>query len=266
MLIADRNRCVRIRTPWVTWGLIGLCCLVFLTEVSAGDELPRALILRTGDLFEHPGDPVTWLGLLGHALSHADIFHLFGNMLVLWVFGDNVEDALGHRRYVALLVLSAVAGALAMAFTAPPDTLLVGASGAIAGVMGAYLLLYPHARVAVLAFKGVPLQVPASWFVGLWVLVNLLNALGVFGAGDEEGHAVAWLAHIGGFAAGLAMTLFARPADVPLFQEGRAGDGPEGWLWRVAWRAGGEGDWTAETVMKAALFLGLLGAGMLVTG
>src|SRR5690606_19604981 len=111
------------------------------------------------------------------------------------------------------------AGGFALA--AAPDQALIGASGAIAGVMASYLLLYPRARVMLLVLKGLPVAAPASWFAGLWLLANLLHASGLRARG--EGAPVAWFAHLGGFAAGLALTLLARPADVRLFQPGPAG-------------------------------------------
>jgi membrane associated rhomboid family serine protease len=268
MLIADRNHLTRIKRPWVTLGLIALCSLLFLAEVGASD-LPAWLVFRAGDLWEKSGSVVTWIGLLGHALTHADFMHLFGNMLVLWIFGDNVEDALGHLRFLLLLIFAAMAGAVAMALTAPADTLLVGASGGISGVMAAYLLLYPHARVLMLAWKGVPMQVPAGWFVALWFTVNLLRALlDAVGPAAERDN-VAWIAHVVGFLAGLVFTIGARPQGVALFQRERIAAGSAGsWLWTRTWNLGPDenGKIDHRTLAKAGLFVLLAGAGMLLTG
>ena len=269
MLIADRNQLTRIERPWVTMGLIGLCVLIFVVEVASRGELPDWLVFRTGDLWERPGSPATWIGLLGHALTHADFMHLAGNMLVLWVFGDNVEDALGHPRFLILLVVAAIAGALAMALTAPMDTLLVGASGAISGIMAAYLLLYPHARVLMLAWKGVPVQVPAGWFVALWFAVNLLRAVLDAAGPAEERDSVAWIAHLAGFVAGLAFTLGSRPAGVALFQRERfSPTTAASWIWTRTWNLGPGDDGRIDqtTLAKAGLFILLAGAGMLLAG
>ena len=268
MLIADRNHLTRIARPWVTIGLVALCTLLFLVEIGA-DDLPGWLAFRAGDLWEKPMAANTWIGLLGHALTHADLMHLVGNMLVLWIFGDNVEDALGHGRFLLLLLFAAVAGALAMALTAPPDTLLVGASGGISGVMAAYLLLYPHARVLMLAWKGLPIQVPAGWFVALWFAVNLLRAaLDVAGPAAER-DSVAWLAHVAGFLAGLIFTLGARPHGVALFQRASvSAEGSRSWLWTRTWNLGPDekDEIDGATLAKAGLFILLAGAGMLLAG
>lgn len=264
MLLADQNRLTRISLPWVTIAVIAACSLAFLIELG-GTALPEALVFRPDLLAATPDDPLLWVGVVGHVLRHGGFWHLFGNMLALWVFGDNVEDAFGHARFAAFFLACAAAGAAAFAVTTAPGIGLVGASGAIAGVMASYLLLHPRARVAMLAMKGIPICAPASWFVAFWLGGNLLHAVGDFGG--DAGAPVAWFAHIGGFAAGLLLTWLARPADVALFQPGLAGDEAQGWLWTKVWDLGppaGEGVLDSRAAVgKALLFVLLVGLGLL---
>lgn len=267
MLLADQNRLTRIRWPYVTITLIAACTLIFLMEVG-GTTMSEAMIFQPDLIRDQPGDPRGWVGLLGHALLHAGLFHLFGNMLALWVFGDNVEDAFGHLRFALFIALSAAAGAAAFGLTSGRGIVLVGASGIVSGIMAAYLLLYPRARVAMLLLTSLPVSAPASWFVGLWLAINLAHAAGLFGPGPREGNPVAWFAHLGGFAAGLAFTLLARPRDVALFGHGPAGDVQEGWLWRRVIDLGpprdGGDPYSTWAIVKAAAFFLLAALGMLV--
>lgn len=218
MLILDDNRLTRIRRPWVTWGLIAACILCFLLQQGgSGLLVEESLAFQVHRFGEDPLDPALWPGLLGHALLHADWLHLAGNLLVLFAFGDNVEDALGHFRYALFVALSAAGGAIAYAFAdAAPAEYLIGASGAIAGILGAYLLLWPMARTMFLAFKIVPVLVPAFWLVGFWLALDVIGALLADGAADEA--PIAWWAHLGGFAAGVLLVAVLRPAGVRLLQ------------------------------------------------
>lgn len=264
MLIADQNRLTRIRAPYVTIAAVVACCAVFLLYRDPA-AAPVWLTFIPALPVIHPTEPAAWAGLLGHALMHGGWMHLIGNMLALAAFGDNVEDAFGHRRYALFLAVCAAAAAATWALTAPPGEGLIGASGAIAGVLAAYLLLYPQARVVMLV-KWLPVAAPASWVVGLWLFANLVHALALLGPEQAEAMPTAWMAHVGGFAAGALFTLFARPRDVALFQPGPAGDAPGGWLVRYAIRLGpdrpGEA-WTTVAVLKAVVFMLLAAAGML---
>ena len=147
---------------------------------------------------------------------HASVLHLAGNMLALWVFGNNIEDSMGHLRYPVFFILCGVAGALCEGvLSASPTVPVIGASGAVSGVMGAYLLLHPRARVLVLVAFRVPVLVPASIFVGLSIGLDLISAL----VPDPESEIlIAWWAHIGGFAAGALLIVLMRHRDVELFQ------------------------------------------------
>ena len=150
-------------------------------------------------------EPLTFLTYM---FLHAGWMHLISNMLFLWVFADNVEDAFGHFAFALFYLLCGIGGALAHVLMAPGSTApLIGASGAVSGVIGAYALLYPKARIWILLFYRIPMRISAIWVLGGWFLLQILSVLTAEKGGDV---AVAWWAHIGGFAAGLAMTFLLR--------------------------------------------------------
>jgi membrane associated rhomboid family serine protease len=208
--------------PVVTIALVALCTLAFLWQLSHGRQGGEAVIYSLGlipsvlfGIHDLPPDLATippTLTLLTSMFLHGGWLHLIGNMLYLWIFGDNVEDAMGHVRFIFFYVLCGVAAALAQAIPDPQSTVpMVGASGAISGVLGAYLLLYPHARVLVaipLGFFLHTMRLPAGvvlllWF-GLQFLSNVLTS-------SSDGGGVAFRAHIGGFVAGMVLvTVFKR--------------------------------------------------------
>jgi len=149
---------------------------------------------------------------------HGGLFHVAGNMLYLWIFGDNVEDTLGHGRFLAFYLLAGVAAALAQIAVHPGSRIpMVGASGAISGVLGAYLLLFPYAGVLVLVIFGFFARVvrwPAIIVLGFWIVVQFLNGLITASASPGGGGATggtAWFAHIGGFLAGMVLLFLMRP-------------------------------------------------------
>ncbi|TVR10033.1 MAG: rhomboid family intramembrane serine protease [Salinarimonadaceae bacterium] len=216
LVLADGNPVRHVRRPIVNYTLIALCVVIFLVNPPYTEYgfVPAKLFL----VADGAGEPFVLPRLVTYIFLHGDIFHLLGNMLVLWVFGDNVEDSMGHLRYVAFFIVCGIAGALMEgAFTNEPEIIVIGASGSIAGVMGAYLLLHPRARVLVLIAFRFPMIIPASLFVGLSIATDVVMAL----LGDGEA-AIAWWAHIGGFAAGIALLPLIRYADVPLFQPAAA--------------------------------------------
>ena len=155
-----------------------------------------------------------YLTLLVSLFMHGSIMHLLGNMLFLWIFGDNIEDDLGHGRYVLFYLVAGVIASLAhvvstFTFGDNPFIPSLGASGAISGVLGAYLVLHPHRRVKVIMLRMLT-EVPGYAAVGLWFLFQLISALGVIGLGAQAGGGVAFMAHIGGFIAGVVLVkLFA---------------------------------------------------------
>jgi membrane associated rhomboid family serine protease len=221
-------------TPFITVGLIALNVVVYLYQLSLGIEGPvpghaaRELILEfglspcrlTGSCVDVlPGLPSPWLTIFTSMFLHGGLFHVGGNMLYLWIFGDNVEDTLGHARFLVFYLLSGIAAALVQTMVSPASEIpMVGASGAVSGVLGAYLLLFPHARVLTLLIFGFffrMVHIPAVIVLGFWIIVQFLNGFLTVTVsavrGESAGGGVAWFAHIGGFLAGMALLLVLRP-------------------------------------------------------
>lgn len=217
----DSNPLRHIRFPYVNYAILAATCLVFLVQSMlppGGFEAATVYFgMVPGVVTGFYADPLPFLPeqatLFTYAFLHLDVMHLLSNMLFLWIFGDNVEDALGHLRYLffyfACAVLAAGAHMLTDLASSSP---LIGASGAVAGVMGAYVLLFPHARLFVLAriIIPLPLPVPAFWMLGFWILTQLFYAF----AGSAE--PVAWWAHIGGVLSGAILAALFRRRDFPL--------------------------------------------------
>lgn len=216
--------------PFVTVGLIVLCVLVFLWQLGLPEadreRVIYALGLTPAVLFGHVALPpeLAWvspeMSLITSMFVHGGLLHLGGNMLYLWIFGNNVEDAMGHGRFVVFYLLCGVAAALAQAGLAPQSQVpMVGASGAIGGVLGAYLLLHPRAMILVVVpifFYIQMIRVPAFLVLGLWFLLQFLGTAEV-----TEGGGIAYGAHIGGFLAGMALIPFFRRPGVPLLDRDR---------------------------------------------
>jgi membrane associated rhomboid family serine protease len=205
----------RQRAPVVTVGLILACLGTFLYQLSLGPELPaffRSAAFVPARLFDDGLDLQAGPALLSMFL-HGGFAHLGGNMLFLWIFGDNVEDRLGHLRFLLFYLLCGLAATYAHAAFNPGSTVpVVGASGAIAGVLGAYLLLFPGARVLTLVFLGffiTTVKVPVLVYLPIWFLLQFLSGLAALQVENGEAGGVAWFAHIGGFLAGpLFLLLF----------------------------------------------------------
>ena len=210
--IADDNR--RRRTfPWLTYALIAANVAIFVVLVRADPARQAELMDRyaavPADVLH--GGPSAWLTLLTCTFLHASWAHLGGNMLFLWVFGDNVEDALGHGRYLVFYLLCGGIASLAQVLLTPTGTTpLVGASGAIAGVLAAYVVLFPRGMVRTIIVILPPLFIwpllPAWLLIGLWFGLQFWSGLQSLGALSAGG--VAYWAHVGGFVVGL---LLARP-------------------------------------------------------
>ncbi|MFP4615503.1 MAG: rhomboid family intramembrane serine protease [Thiohalorhabdus sp.] len=222
------------RPPVVTVALIALCVVAFLGQISMTEQAATRLIYQlgaipaviTGELRLHPdlaGTVPAQATLFTSMFLHGGLLHLGGNMLYLWIFGNNVEDALGHFRFLLFYLAGGVVAALAHIYTdAGSEVPMIGASGAISGVLGAYLLLYPKAQVAVLIPIGIILQLvrlPAVVVLLLWFLFQFLS--NVFAGAQEGGGGVAWMAHIGGFLAGMVLLFLFKRRGVPLFGDGR---------------------------------------------
>lgn len=233
----------RTATPIVNYLLIALNVLVFVFFQGLGSNdkftyafstVPKEIVTGqdqvtadrvvedpvSGQQFKAPGlqpTPVSvYLTLLTSMFMHGGLAHLFGNMLFLWIFGDNIENVLGRLRYLIFYLVCGLIASLAhvfatVAFGGNPLIPSLGASGAISGVLGGYILLFPKRRVRVLVSYFLT-EVPAIVAIGLWFVFQLVNGLGVFGSGSQEG-GVAYAAHIGGFIAGLVL--------IKLFAAGR---------------------------------------------
>jgi membrane associated rhomboid family serine protease len=243
--ISDDNT-GRLTTPFVTYALIALNVLVFVflqgmgtnerftyafstvpQEIRTGEDVARSVPVELGNergsipLQPTPGS--VYLTLLISMFMHGSLMHLLGNMLFLWIFGDNVEDDLSHGRYTAFYLATGLIASLAhvvstFVFGDNPFIPSLGASGAISGVMGGYLVLHPHRRVRVFMLRMLT-EVPGYVAVGLWFVLQLISAFGVIGQGAQSGGGVAFMAHIGGFIAGVVLVkLFAigrRPPSRP---------------------------------------------------
>jgi len=189
-------------TPVVTTTLIALNVVVFLSKWSLGPEEGTQFIFDWGLV---PAS-FSWVAVLSSMFLHGGFLHAGGNMLYLWIFGDNVEDRLGHGRFVAFYLLCGVAAALAQTFVSPASRVpMVGASGAIAGVMGAYFVMYPHSRIVTLIpfFFLQIVEVPAIFFLGIWFLMQFLSGVGSIAQVEAGTGGVAFWAHVAGFVAGV---------------------------------------------------------------
>lgn len=226
-MIPLRDRNPTRRAPFVTFALIGACLAAFAVELSiegsGGDAALEAFFGRWGAV---PRDITAALeagdylgaataGIFSSMFLHGGWLHLLGNMLFLWIFGNNVEDRLGHAAYLLFYLVGGVAAALAQVVIDPGSTIpLVGASGAIAAALGAYIVLFPGARILSLVFLGFfyqLLEVPALMVLGFWFALQLVNGFAAFGAETASG-GVAFFAHIGGFVLGVVVGLLVRIA------------------------------------------------------
>lgn len=217
--------------PILTIVFIAICTLVFFWEVSLGPAMQQAVltygaipsVVIGNDYMPPKMDAIpSWMTVLTSMFMHGGWMHLIGNMLYLWIFGNNVEDAMGHVRFIIFYLLCGILAFLAHAMGDPSSQIpTVGASGAISGVLGAYLLLHPRARVLVAIPLGIIIhttRLPAAIVLGFWFVLQLINSAAASGG---EGGGVAWGAHIGGFVAGMALIPFFKSKDVSLFTQGR---------------------------------------------
>ena len=210
--ISDDNRSRRT-VPLVTYALIALNVLFFFVELSAGDAFVIKWAFVPSRFLANPfGD---FLTLFSSIFMHAGWVHLGGNMLYLWIFGDNVEDRFGHMKFSIFYLLCGLAATLAqLAFSIESNVPNLGASGAIAGVLGAYILLFPKGKVNVLMGRGV-IPMPALVVIGLWIVLQFFSGIGSIANTADTG-GVAYMAHIGGFIAGFVLTYLFRGSRVAL--------------------------------------------------
>jgi membrane associated rhomboid family serine protease len=230
----DTNPLKKIRFQYVTVGLIALNVAVYVIFqtgwfIPLGDEDVAALAVIPAKLMADAAGGTAFfangavfvperLTLITYMFLHGGWIHLIGNMLFLWVFGDNIEDAMGHARFIMFYLMCGIFAALLHAWMLPQSDLpLIGASGAVAGVIAAYLILHPKVKVWVLALWRIPIKLTAAWALGIWILAQVAN---LFFEGEE---AVAWWAHVGGLAAGAVLILFMRRHGVVLFDRTQGG-------------------------------------------
>lgn len=230
----DTNPLKKISFPYVTVALIVLNVGIYMVLQTGwfipleDENLTAFAVVPTQFLASTGGDSSVLasggvlvperLTLVTYMFLHGGWIHLIGNMLFLWVFGDNIEDAMGHMRFIMFYLMCGIFAALAHTHMLPHSDLpLIGASGAVAGVISAYLILHPKVKVWVLALWRIPIRITAAWALGIWILAQFAN---LFFASEE---AVAWWAHLGGLLAGAVLILFMRRRGVVLFDRTRGG-------------------------------------------
>ena len=217
--------------PFVTVTFIITCIVAFLWQLSFGTDMQQvvyslgatpAILFGYHDLPSHLVRVPDWMTAFTSMFLHGGWMHLIGNMLYLWIFGNNVEDVMGHARFIVFYLLCGLVALLANALPDTASTIpMIGASGAISGVLGAYLLVFPHARVLVaipLGFYLHTVRLPAGWVLGFWFVLQLINTAANAG---NEGGGVAWLAHVGGFIAGMVLIPVFKHKNVKLFSARR---------------------------------------------
>jgi membrane associated rhomboid family serine protease len=209
--IGDENA-PRTRTPFITYTLIALNVLVFLLELGQGSQAQLQNFFEKWSVIPHeyatqtdmpPGIPFPfWFTLFSSMFMHGGWMHLIGNMLYLWVFGDNIEDRWGHMKFLVIyLICGIIASAAHIFFNLESMIPSLGASGAISGVLGAYIVMFPKNRIRVLIWHGI-VHLPAMVVLGFWIFLQFINQLGQMGQTTETA-GVAYWAHIGGFIAGV---------------------------------------------------------------
>jgi len=225
--IADDNKGVS-GPAYVTWALLAVNIVVFLMqmsdetitsgwsiiprEITTGVDLVDTQFVTVGGeqvpVPQAPGPPIIYLTLLTHMFMHGGFGHIFGNMLYLWIFGDNVEHRFGHFLFFVFYIISGLVAALAQLMVSPDGVVPnLGASGAIWGVMGAYVVLFPRNKVKAIVFYMI-VSIPSVFVIGMWAALQIYQSVNTSGDGQLGG--VAHLAHIGGLVAGLAMGFVAR--------------------------------------------------------
>ncbi len=226
--VYDANPLRSIKFQYVTFALVAINVAIFAVQTTG---MPAQMVASFGvvplDLFggraagtaialplELAGLP-TWATLISYMFFHGDIWHIGTNMLFLWVFGDNVEDAMGHGKFLFFYLACGVFAGVAHAAMQPGSAVpLIGASGAVAGVIAAYVLLYPRVMVWVLAFRIIPLHITAAFALGAWIVTQFVMVI-LPQSGPPM--PIAWWAHVGGLTAGAALILILRRPGVRLF-------------------------------------------------
>ena len=230
------------RTPWVTWSVILICAVVFVFQMVQPPELQVALMhtfalvpMRITQMFAAGLDTTALIAVFTSMFMHGGLLHVVGNLWFLRIFGDNVEDHFGHGRYVTFYLACGLAAAAAQWAVDPLSSVpMVGASGAIAGVLAAYVVLHPHARVVtmvpfIIFFRIV--ELPAYFLIAVWFALQFFS--GFMSLGTHAGGGVAYWAHIGGFVAGLILTfVMRRRPELPSARSDWPGIDPSSREWR----------------------------------
>jgi membrane associated rhomboid family serine protease len=194
-------------TPYVTVLLIAANCLVFIYEMMLPPEQIEGFVRQFGAVPALVMSPVPldWVTLITSMFLHGGLLHLLGNMLYLWIFGNNIEDRLGHLGFIGFYLLGGIAAALTHILLQPDSMIpMVGASGAISAVLGAYMIVFPRARVVLLVWLFLfvrTIRVPAFLVLGLWFVMQISGVM------QQSNEGIAWYAHVGGFAAGIVLIL-----------------------------------------------------------
>lgn len=210
--------------PLISWLIIAICVFIFLYQTGLSPLAERGFIIQNGVIPARLFSQFDVTSLVTSLFLHGGLVHLGSNMLYLWIFGDNVEDAMGKIRFTLFYLICGIAAALTQAFIDPASPIpLIGASGGIAGILGAYIMLYPRATIKVFMWVIILVRlmnVPAWVVLGFWIggqFIAVPDALA-----NQGGGGVAYFAHIGGFLAGMALATFFKRSDVPLFAPARA--------------------------------------------
>ncbi|MBA2760017.1 MAG: rhomboid family intramembrane serine protease [Chloroflexia bacterium] len=228
--LTDDNR-GRRTTPIVTWALIAINVLVFIYQFLMSEQELNQFFNDFGVIPRDISNGEGYLTLLTSMFLHGGLLHVGGNMLFLWVFGDNVEDVMGHARYLIFYLLTGLGASAAQILINPDSTIpTIGASGAISGVLAAYIVCFPHGRIRTLITLGffiTSFMLPAWIMIGYWIVLQVIQGSLSLGVSDDVG-GVAWFAHIGGFVAGLVLVfLFRQPERVERQRVARNRPDPE---------------------------------------
>jgi membrane associated rhomboid family serine protease len=237
-MIGDENRGQRL-TPYVNYGLIAINFLVFFYELTLSEPELARFLTRFGLIPDEVSGAVDLYTLLTTMFLHGGWLHILGNMLFLWIFGDNIEDTMGHARYLLFYLLCGVCASLGQVLVNTNSEIpLVGASGAISGVLAAYLVLFPTGKIKTLVLLGwIPFifLLPAWVHIGLWIVLQFINGVASLDVRTAEtGGGVAYFAHIGGFIAGLILVWIFRDRDA--YERQKAARSGHAAFQRVGWR------------------------------
>ena len=209
--------------PLLVITIITLCIIIWFWQSGLGYQGNNTVIVNFGltpKVFL--AEPLlSFFTLFTSMFMHGGFMHLAGNMLYLWIFGDNIEGALGHFRFILFYFLCGIAAAFTQILSAPDSAIpMIGASGAVSGVLGAYLIFYPHARIRTFVFLGIFitfLRLPAVLLLGFWILGQVISAV----VSNPSSPGVAWFAHLGGFFMGMLLAPLLKKPNISIFQKSR---------------------------------------------